>query len=152
MTNNVHPGCAGVSVSEREYFMRKNTKKSVLAVLALLLLVGAFLTVYTVFMPKTQEGLKEVRLDIVHSDGNTKSLTLITDLETLGEALKKEALVAGEEGPYGLFLTTVDGESVDESRQEWWCLTKAGETVMTGVDDTLIADGESYEITFTVGW
>ena len=36
--------------------------------------------------------------------------------------------------------------------QEWWCFTKGGEMLMTGVDDTMIADGEQYEATFTVGW
>ena len=36
--------------------------------------------------------------------------------------------------------------------QEWWCFTKNGETLMTGVDDTMIADGEHYEATLTVGW
>ena len=31
-------------------------------------------------------------------------------------------------------------------------VTKGGEMLMTGVDDTMIADGESYEITLTTGW
>ena len=46
----------------------------------------------------------------------------------------------------------VDGESADASQQQWWCFTKDGEMLMTGVDDTMIRDGEKYEITFTTGW
>ena len=49
-------------------------------------------------------------------------------------------------------MLTVDGETVNESNQEWWCLTKGGEMHNYGVDDTEIADGEHYEFVFTVGW
>ena len=31
----------------------------------------------------------------------------------------------------------------------YWALSKAGEYLMTGVDDTLIADGEQYELVRT---
>ena len=47
---------------------------------------------------------------------------------------------------------TVDGETADWDRdQSWWCLTKNGDWMDTGVDDTVIADGEHYEFTYTVG-
>jgi len=49
-------------------------------------------------------------------------------------------------------VTTVDGESADSAKQEWWCFSENGEMLSTGVDDTPIADGESYEITLTVGY
>ena len=53
---------------------------------------------------------------------------------------------------YGLYVVTVDGETADEAQQQWWCFTKGGEMLMTGVDDTMIADGDAYEITLTTGW
>ena len=46
----------------------------------------------------------------------------------------------------------MDGETADESKQEWWKLTKEGEMVNTGADVTPIADGEHYELTLTVGY
>ena len=47
---------------------------------------------------------------------------------------------------------TVDGETADYSKDHsLWCLTKGGEWLDTGVDETLIADGEHYEFTYTVG-
>ena len=49
-------------------------------------------------------------------------------------------------------VLTVDGETADEAAQEWWCFTKDGEMLMTGVDDTMIADGEQYEVKLAVGW
>ena len=75
-----------------------------------------------------------------------------TDAESLRGALEQESLIAGSESEYGLFVETVDGETADMGAEEWWCFTKGGEMLATGVDDTMIADGEHYEASFTVGW
>ena len=37
-------------------------------------------------------------------------------------------------------------------KEEWWMISKGGESLQTGVDDTEIADGEAYEFTLTAGW
>jgi len=60
--------------------------------------------------------------------------------------------VAGDESQYGLFVKTVAGVTIDESKQEWWNFTKGGEPLFTGVDTTPIADGDKFEITLTVGY
>ena len=63
------------------------------------------------------------------------------------------AVVAeGTESAYGLFITTVDGETADDSLQQWWCITRSGEMLSTGADQTPIADGEQYELTLTEGY
>lgn len=95
---------------------------------------------------------KEITLKVVHGDGSEKEFPISTTAETLGEALEAEGLIAGEESSFGLFVTTVDGETVDDANQEWWCLTKGGEMATTGVDSTEISDGDVYELTFTVGY
>ena len=56
------------------------------------------------------------------------------------------------DGEYGLYVLTVDGETADESIQQWWCITKGGEEHFYGVDDTMIQDGEQYEFTLKTGW
>ena len=58
----------------------------------------------------------------------------------------------GTQSEFGLYITTVDGYTADESAQEWWCLTKGGQSVNTGVDSTPIADGDAFELTLTTGW
>lgn len=93
-----------------------------------------------------------VTVTVVHGDGSSKDFTVKTDKEMLGEALTDEKLVDGEDGPYGLFIKTVDGETADEANQEWWCLTKGGESVETGVDSTPVEDGAAYELTLMTGW
>ena len=93
-----------------------------------------------------------ITVSVTHADGSEKEFVITTEALNLREALEQENLVQGDESEYGLFVTTVDGETVDGSKMEWWCFTKGGEMMMTGVDDTLIADGDHYEIVFTVGW
>ena len=75
-----------------------------------------------------------------------------TEAEFLRGALEQEDLIAGSESQYGLFVTSVCSMTADESREEWWCFTKGGEVVMTGVDSTPIADGEHYEFVLKTGY
>lgn len=101
---------------------------------------------------QTAADTKTITVTVVHGDGSTKDFTVKTDKELLGEALTDEELIEGENGPYGLFVKTVDGETVDDANQEWWCLTKGGESVETGVDSTPVEDGATYEWTLMVGY
>lgn len=98
------------------------------------------------------EGVKKITFTVVHGDGTSKDFSIETSQEMLGAALLDEKLIEGDDGEYGLFVTTVDGETADSSQQQWWCLTAGGETVTTGVDSTPIEDGGKYEFTLTAGY
>ena len=128
-------------------------KKQIIAVAAFLILLLTVFLVWHFHRPVPVEGIKTITLEVVHGDGTSASFTLKTEAGTLGDALRGEAgLVSGDNGPYGLMVTTVDGESTDWNRdRSWWCLTKNGARVDTGVDSTVIADGERYEFTYTIG-
>ena len=119
-------------------------------------LLLALLMTVTVFAGCGQRGgsgdKKTVSVTVTHKDGSTKDFTYETTEEMLGPALVSEKLIEGEEGQYGLFVKTVDGYTVDESNQEWWCLTVDGETAMTGIDSTPIEEGKKYGLVLTVGY
>ena len=66
--------------------------------------------------------------------------------------LTEEGLAEGTEGPYGMFITTVDGETADDSKEQWWCITKGGEMVNTGADQTPIQDQDQFELTLKEGY
>lgn len=130
----------------------KKTKTILIAAAILLVLVVAVLLIYNANKPVPQEGSKKLVVTVVHGDGSSKDFSIATDAENLRGALEEQKLIEGTESEYGLYVLTVDGETADDTQQQWWCFTKGGEMLMTGVDDTMIADGEHYEITFTVGW
>lgn len=129
-----------------------NTKKIVISLTALLAVALVFFGVYHFTKKAPVTGAKTISVDVIHGDGSQKTFEYHTDREYLGEVFKDEELVDGEESAYGLFITTVDGETIDEANQEWWCITKGGDQLNTGADQTPIADGEDYELTFTIGY
>lgn len=131
--------------------MKKN-KKIILGVVALVAVVAVLLGVYFATRPDTVEGAKALTITVVHGDGSEKAFDVHTDAEYLAEALIDNQIVEDNQTEWGLYILTADGETADEANQEWWCLTKAGEMCMTGASETVIADGESYELTFTVGY
>ena len=102
--------------------------------------------------PTKEEEGAAFTLKIVHGDGTEVTKDVTTHKDTLGEALLDEGLIAGEEGAYGLFVKTVDGETVDDAKEQWWCLTRGGQQVNTGVDSTPVEDGATFEFTLTTGY
>ena len=129
----------------------KNKKTFAAAAILLVLVIGVFLA-WSFFRPSAVTGDKTVTVTVVHSDLLEKVFEIRTDSTNLRGALDKESIVSGEDGPYGLYILTADNETADESLQQWWCVTKDGAEVMTGVDGIMIADGDRYEITLKTGW
>lgn len=102
--------------------------------------------------PETTAGEKHISIAVIHGDGSENTFTYDTDSDYLGDVLKEENLADGTEGPYGMFITTVDGETADESKEQWWCITKEGEMLNTGADQTPIADQDQFELTLKEGY
>lgn len=134
--------------------MEKTQKKNrvlLIGAIVLAVLVVAASLVYFINRPETTQGDKEITVQILY-DSVSKTVEIQTDAEYLRGALEEKNLIQGDESEYGLFVKAVDGRTVDDSKQEWWCFTKDGEMLMTGVDTTPIADGEAYEVTLTEGY
>ena len=104
--------------------------------------------------PTAQKGGETVAItvEVTHKDGSVKAFELETAAENLEDALTEAELVEGTTSEYGLYIQTVDGETADEGAQEWWCLMQNDESLLTGAGDTAIADGETYQLKFMIGW
>ena len=70
----------------------------------------------------------------------------------LGDLLREEDLADGIEGASGFYVTEVDGEKAEDTKQEWWMALKDGEMIQSGVDYTPMEDGDSFELAFSVGY
>lgn len=127
-------------------------KGTIIAAIALVLVCILAGVLYLKFKPQTQKGEKEITILVVHGDKTEKEFQYSTDAEYLVEVLKENELVDGEEGEYGLFIQTVDKETADEGKQQWWCITKGGEQVNTSADRTPIADQDQFELTLKEGY
>lgn len=131
---------------------KANTKAIIIAAIVLAVILAGALTAWHFMSDNTQEGTKTITVDIVFSDGDSKTYEIKTDGEYLVDALKDKGLVSDEGFDGSGILITVDGVTADGGKQEWWYFTKNGEMLSTGPTTTPIADGEKYEITLTTGW
>lgn len=130
----------------------KNRKTNLIAVIVLVVVLAAAGLLYMKFKPGTTAGDKEIAVKVSALENGEKSFTYQTDAEYLGEVLTANKLIEGEDGQYGLFITTANGVKADDSKQQWWCITKGGEQVNTSVDQTPIQDGDQFELTLTEGY
>ena len=126
--------------------------KTAASLILMLIAIASMICVYRVSRVAPNAEDKRISVSVTHSDGDERQFTIETEAENLRAALEEENLISGSESAYGLFVETVDGETADSAASEWWKFSKDGEALPTGVDDMVIADGDCYEITFTVGW
>lgn len=95
------------------------------------------------------EGTKTITVEVTANE-KTVIFTIKTDADIVGTALLENNLIAGEEGAYGLYVKTVNGILADyDVDQTYWSFTIAGETSMTGVDQTELVDGTVYGLVRT---
>lgn len=127
-------------------------KQTKIAGILLVLCCVLALIVFFQTRPDTAAGEKHITISVVHSDSSKSTFSYDTDAEYLGEVLTEEGLAEGTEGSYGMFITTVDGETADDSKEQWWCITKDGEMVNTGADQTPIQDQDQFELSLKEGY
>ncbi|MGN0448281.1 MAG: hypothetical protein ACI4GC_07025 [Acutalibacteraceae bacterium] len=74
---------------------------------------------------------------VTHKDGSEYVFRVNTDSKTVGEALSENGLISGEEGPYGLYVKEVDGETLDyDTDGYYWAFYQGSTFSATGVDMT----------------
>lgn len=136
--------------------MRKlNARKMLSLVLCVMLLAAAAMTAFagevteteTVFdMGGTQEapvilgeGETVFMFVVTDTDGNESWFEIHTDRTVVGEALTELGLIAGEQGPYGLYVKDVCGiHAAYEEDGHYWSFYVNGEYALSGVDTTEI--------------
>ena len=82
---------------------------------------------------------------VVDAEGKETKYEIHTDKEKVGEALMEVGLIEGEDGPYGLYVKTVKGITLDyDADGMYWSFYINDGYAMTGVDVTQITEGETY--------
>lgn len=122
------------------------------SVLAIVAVAMAFTLLACGSEDKNAEGTEiTITVAVIKKSGETTEHSITTTGRTLADALVESGLVEENYDDYGLYFNTVDGEVADYSvDQSYWAISKDGEYLMTGASSTAIADGEHYELTYTV--
>ncbi len=81
----------------------------------------------------------------VDLDGKMTKYEVHTNETTVGAALLGVELIAGDPGPYGLYVKTVNGVTLDwDTHGKYWSLLIDGEYSLNGVDTVDIVPGTTY--------
>ena len=135
-----------------------NRTRKFYRILSLVLLISliAAMAISFVACDKQNDGDEEVVKTFTFVakfvDGTSKTYTVETTKKTVGEALIDEGLIAGEDGPYGLYVKTVDGVTLDyDTDGMYWAFYANGQYATAGVDKTDIVDGATYSFEATAG-
>lgn len=127
-------------------------KKLIIAVVALVAVIAIMAGVFVATRPDTVAGGKDITVTVIHKDGTQKVFEYATDAEYLGEVIVSEGLVNGQDGPYGLYFDTVDGETADWNvDQSYWSILIGEEYATVGADGIVLTDGGEYSLVYTIG-
>lgn len=132
---------------------KTSTKKIVIGLVALVAVIALLIGAYAMFEPKTTEGAKSITIEVIDNEQKSVVYELNTDAEFLRRAMEDaEGLeFSGTESEYGLTLITVNGVTADLSvDNSYWSIMVNGEYGMFGVDSQPVADGDEYQLIYTV--
>ena len=131
-----------------------NKKKVILGSGILVVLIVVMTLIWTNFREKPVEGSKTITIEVIDSKEESQVYELKTDAEYLIEAMeeaKEQGLTyEGEEGPYGLSISTVNGKRADYTLDgAYWSFNVNGEYCNYGVSEQPVEDGDAFEIVYT---
>lgn len=93
------------------------------------------------------EGETQFALTVVDPEGQKTAFEIHTDETTVGAALVGVGLIEGEDGPYGLYIKTVNGIIVDYDKDgKYWAFYVNDEYANASVDLADIQEGDSYAL------
>ena len=126
--------------------------KKILAVAIVAVLVAAMAFAYVAYSEKPVEGMKHITIQVVN-DEDSNVYEVDTDGEYLIDAMNAADGLTfdGEEGMYGLSISTVNGVRADYTLDgAYWAFYVGGEYCNYGVSEQPIEDGDEFSIVYTV--
>lgn len=132
---------------------KTSIKQIVIGLVALVAVIALLIGANAMFGPKTTEGAKSITIEVIDNEQKSVVYELNTDAEFLRRAMEDaEGLeFSGTESEYGLTLITVNGVTADLSvDNSYWSIMVNGEYGMFGVDSQPVADGDEYQLIYTV--
>ena len=103
---------------------------------------------------KEEASAEPVTFQVIVTDleGNENTYEYTSNAPSVGEALVAEGLIEARERSFGLFIDSVNGIAADwDKEQTYWAFYINGEYAVTGIGETKITAGATYNLTLTRG-
>ena len=129
-------------------------KKTLYSIVGIILAIALMFGLYRVFAPKAQEGSKEIVVEVVDDNGESKEYNEKTDAEYLKEVMDElskstDFSYEGSESEYGLFITTINGITADFNTDgAYWAIYVNGDYGMYGADQQPVTNGDHYSFVY----
>ena len=120
------------------------TKRTVIYAGIFLTLIAALLLCWASFQPLALEGVKEITLNVIHSDGTANTVRFSTTARYLAQALDGNIDFDAFLGEDALYLLAIDGEYADYTRGEHWMYDCNDNPAYFYIDAQPVADGDVY--------
>lgn len=127
-------------------------KKKLIGVGMLAIVVAVMLFVYNGFKEQPVEGAKAVTIEVINAAEESVVYEVHTDAMYLQQVMDEAdgLTYVGEEGPYGLMVTEVNGESaIYEEDGAYWGFSVNGEYCNYGIAEQPVEDGDAFQIIYT---
>ena len=129
--------------------MMNNSLKKLLSMILCVVLVAAMALFATGCMENGKEEATGESVSftviVVDLEGKETTYEITTTETTVGAALMVEELLAGEEGPYGLYIKEVAGIPLDwDTDGKYWAVYVDSEYALSGVDSLAVTEGAVY--------
>lgn len=91
---------------------------------------------------------------IIQSDRDSfsKTDTVTSDDEFLGQYLRECGQCSYEETDYGIYIHGFYDYMDDMDNEYWWSITVNGESAVTGADEIVLKDGDEYRFELMKGF
>ena len=109
-------------------------------------------TIYCMFGAKGVAGEKNITIEVINKLQESTVYQVNTDAEFLREAMDeaKGLTYVGEEGPYGLAISEINGEVADFTVDaSYWAFYVNGDYCNYGIDQQPVKDGDAFQIIYT---
>ncbi len=94
---------------------------------------------------------KTISLTATMPDGTIATKIVETRASNLGEVLKETGFASGD-NENGFYILTVNGVTADETKGQWWMISKGGTPLPHSVDQTDVNNGEQYDFALVTGY
>ena len=128
-------------------------KKALLGVVAVVLLVAVMGILYSVFREKPVEGSKEITIEVINKEKESKIYELKTDAEYLKQAMEeaKGLEFEGYDSEYGFTTTSINGIEADFTKDSaYWSFYVNDEYCNYSISQQPIEDGDAFKIVYEV--
>ena len=131
-----------------------NKKKNIIFLVGFLCLTLLMAWVYFNFSEKPVTGSKAITIEVINQAEEVTVYNIKTDAEYLRQAMQEaEGLTfVGVEGPYGLMVNAVNGETADYNvNGAYWSFIVNGQYCNYGIDQQPVNDQDIFQIIYTKG-